>query len=233
MGQLTYNDKRELEQLEAVLDAFEVAYMEAGRALTVIRDKELHRESDENFDRYVNERFGYSKSHSYRLISAYEAVQDVKQVESPNGGLLPPPQNERVARELAEVETPEQRADLWAKASGTSPREVPTAAHTAKTRREMFPPEESNGEADAQDAKPVEQPLWEQFAAKHAEVLKHLTQAKSCINSIFAEGESAAYLQPVRTRIDTDYRALRGTIFSNCPSGEEGGEIVTKVQERK
>ena len=75
--------------------------------------------------------------------------------------------------------------------------------------------------------------LWEQFAAKHAEALNYLTQAIKAINWIEKQGEPAKYLAPVLTRIRTDYKALRGTISQNCPAGEKGGEILTKVQERK
>ena len=83
---------------------------------------------------------------------------------------------------------------------------------------------------------PIEEPepeLWEQFAAKHDEALNHLTQAIKAMNWIEKQGDSAAYLVPVMTRIQTDYKALRGTIFSNCPVNEKAGKIVTKVQERK
>ena len=138
-----------------------------------------------------------------------------------------------VASKLAQIDSIPERADVWKKAVETAPKSKVTgepkvtAAHVAKTRKAMFPPEDSNGEPEEPE------PLWQQFAAKHADALNHLTQAISAINWIEKHGIDAKYLTPVITRIRTDYKQLRGTISQNCPTGEKGGEIRTKVMERK
>lgn len=88
-----------------------------------------------------------------------------------------------------------------------------------------------DGEVESDEEPELEK--WEQLAEKHATALNHLTQAKKCINWIFEQGEDAAYLAPVKTRIETDYKNLRGTISQNRPVGEKHGKIVTKVQDRR
>ena len=228
---LTRADERKLADLEATVDRFRTIYMEAGLALTIIRDEQLYADLAPTFEEYVKKRFDFSKRHANRLILAYEAVTDVRDVVGPTGPKpLPPPATEAVARELAKAESPEKRADLWAAVNSGDTPPLVTAARVAKVRREMFgEPSEDDSESSEDDP----EPLWKQFAAKHADALNHLTQAMKAITWIENQGESAAYIQPVITRIKTDYKQLRGTISSNCPVGEKGGKIKTKIMERK
>ncbi len=152
MGQLTTRESRELDQLEAIVDAFQVAYMDAGQALMVIRDKKLYRHVAKTFEEYAKQRFSYSRQHSYRLIEAYQAVRDTEDILSPNGDkVLESPRTEGVARELAKAESPEKRADLWSAVhkenQGKSPGLI-SATLVSKVRKWMFPVASSdNGKA--------------------------------------------------------------------------------------
>jgi len=233
--QLTVPQKKKLADLEARIDAFQVAYMDAGRALMVIRDEGLYTEVATTFEAYMKSRFGYSKSHGYRLIEAYDAVRDTQDILSPMGDkVLPSPATERVAREVAKAVSPEKRADLWLEANKDKKPENVTAAHVRKVRERMFPAEPSdNGEPEEEPEEEPELELWEQFAEKHTEALNHLKQAIAAINWIGKHDEDAAYLAPVMTRIRTDYKQLRGTITQNCPTGMKRGKIETKVMERR
>lgn len=233
--ELTTSENRECDQLEEIVDDFQVAYQNAGRALSIIKEKLYYKRVADSFETYVKKRFGYSRGHAYRLIEAYQACLDVKDVMSPVGDtLLDPPRNESVARELAKVKSPEKRADVWAEANKTAGKigktDSPSASHVAKTAKAMIP--STNGDAVVEEESEPE-PLWQQFAAKHAEALNHLSQAIKAMNWIEKHGESAAYLSPVTTRIRTDYRQLRGTITGNCPVGEKDGKISIKMLERK
>ena len=157
-GQLTVPEQKQLDQLEATVDAFQVAYMDAGQALMVIRDKKLWRYVAKTFEEYAKQRFTYSRQHSYRLIEAYKAVRDTEDILSPSGlQKLESPRTERVARELAKAESPEKRADLWSAVhkenQGKSPGLI-SAALVAKVRKWLFPVSTSdNGKAPPKVAK--------------------------------------------------------------------------------
>ncbi len=234
MGHLATKQQRLRErcisEVRAAIVAREASYLTIASWLTITRDEELWLDDEDcdSLEDFANKYFDYSKSYVSRLIAAKQAHDDVLELPIGNNQVLEPPKTEAVSREIAKVEGPQARADLWCKANDSS-KGSPTAAHVAKTRKAMFPPEKSNGEVEEDES----EPLWQQFAAKHVDALNHLTQAIKAMNWIEKQGKSAAYLLPVMTRIQTDYKALRGTIFSNCPVDEKAGKIVTKVQERK
>lgn len=98
----------------------------------------------------------------------------------------------------------------------------------------MWPVEsEDNVEVESEADEEPELELWQQFAAKHAEALNHLTKAIKAIAWIEKHGEESQYIQPVITRIKSDYKQLRGTIAANCPVCMNDGRIRTKVMVRK
>ena len=237
MGQqLTTPETRQLREHEqGMAECIDSVFKFAEHA-RAIREDRLYRAEYKTFEDYCTKRWNLSYRYVNKQIEAAEAVEGVSEVETEMGTLVPKTVN--IGSQLAKIDSIPKRADVWKEAVETAPKTRDgkpnvTAAHVAKTAKAMFPPAESNGEADAHGAKPVQQPLWMQFAAKHADALNHLTQAISAINWIAKQGEPAAYLAPVMTRIRTDYKQLRGAISQNCPSGEEDGEIRTKVQERK
>lgn len=224
MGQLTTTQERRLAEHEATIRNGLESWIDVSRALIEIHDANLWIGKGKSFIGYCKDEFGINKSRVWQLIDSCKAADEVSTIVD-----TPTPQSEGVAREIAKVESEQERADLWAKATETAADNTPTAAHVAKTRKAMFQPEESNGEPEADEP----EPLWQQFAAKHADALKHLTQAMKAIKWIEKQGEDASYLAAVITRIKSDYKTLRGTISSNCPVGMSDGKIRTKVQERK
>lgn len=231
MDKLTVPEKRKLADLEARIDAFQVAYMDAGFALMSIRDLKIYREVAVTFEGYVRQRFKFSRSQAYRLIEAYHAVRDTQDVMSPMGDkVLPSPATERVAREVAKAVSPEKRADLWTEANKDKNPENVTAAHVRKVREKMFPAALS-AEPDADEEPELE--LWQQFAEKHVEVLNHLTQTMKALNWIHKHGKEAAYLDVIFTRIKSDYSGLRGAIHSNTPVELKAGKIITRFMQRK
>lgn len=234
---LTKAENRELASIEEEIDTDLKAFIRTGRNFMTIRDKRLHRDNHKSFDAYCRSRWNLGKSYANRLIAAAEAADDVSEVECQIGQEVVTivPTSEAVAREMTGIDSIPQRADVWQRAVETAPTNsegepLVTAGHVAKTRKAMFPPEPS-GNGEVADEPEVE--LWETFAEKHNEALNHLTAAMKAITWIEKHEADAAYLQPVITRIRTDYKALRGTISQNCPTGVKGGEIQTKVMERK
>ena len=144
-NQLAKADRRKLADLESKVDLFRSIYLEAGLALMIIRDEQLYADLAPTFDEYVKKRFGFTSRHANRLISAFEAVDDVKDVTGPTGPeALDPPRNEAVARELAKAESPEKRADLWLAVNSEVPPHLVTASKVAKVRREKFGEEENS-----------------------------------------------------------------------------------------
>lgn len=232
--------ERCISEIREAIVAREASYLTIANWLTIARDEELWLDDDdcECLEDFANKHFDYSKSYVSRLIAAKQAHDDVLELPIGNknpqkgGEFLAPPKTEAVSRELAKADGPQAKADLWVKANESS-KGPPTAAHVAKTRKAMFPPAENNGRTDAQDATPVELPLWQQFAGKHADALNHLTQAMKAINWIEKQGEDSQYIQPVINRIKSDYKQLRGTIYSNTPVGMKGEKVVTRFMERK
>lgn len=231
--QLTTPETRRLREHEqGMAECIDSVFKFAEHA-RAIREDRLYRAEYKNFEDYCRCRWDLSHRYVNVQIEAAEAADDVSEVETEMGTILP--KSVDVASQLAQIDSTPERADVWKKAVETAPKSKETgqpkvtAAHVAKTRKAMFPPEDSNGEPEADEP----EPLWQQFAAKHADALKHLTQAMKAINWIEKQGEDASYLAAVITRIKSDYKTLRGTIYSNCPVGMNDGKIRTKVQERK
>jgi hypothetical protein len=86
-------ERARLAELEHVVDAGLQTFVDVGRALLEIRDGRLYRATHPTFERYLDERFGISRSRGYRLIDAARVAELV----SPTGDI---PANEAQAREL-------------------------------------------------------------------------------------------------------------------------------------
>lgn len=232
---LTTRESGMLSEHEQTIEDGLFSFLSVGRALLAIREERLYKSSHDEFGAYCQSRWNMGRNYANKMIDAVEAADDVSEVETKVGTIVPT--NEAVAREIAKIQSIPQRADVWEKAVETAPINKETglprvtASHVAKTRKALIPTEEDNGKPTVEDDEP--EPLWQQFAAKHAEALKHLSQAIKAINWIEKHGEDAAYLSPVSTRIRTDYKALRGTITGNCPVGEKDGKISIKMLARK
>lgn len=82
-----------------------VSYSVAGDALRTIRTNRLYRQAGfSSFDTYRRERWGWTRQQASRLEAAaqvFEIIYDTDAKVSPMGDTLPPPRNERAARELA------------------------------------------------------------------------------------------------------------------------------------
>ena len=91
-GQLSDREQADLATCEAALDNLRVAFWAAGKALQVIRDARLYRDTHATFEGYVEQRWDMSRSPAYRLIDAWPLAERL----SPMGDKL----NERQVREL-------------------------------------------------------------------------------------------------------------------------------------
>lgn len=91
-GRLSDREQADLATCEAALDNLRVAFWAAGKALQVIRDARLYRDTHATFEEYVEQRWDMSRPQAYRLIDAWPLAERL----SPMGDKL----NERQVREL-------------------------------------------------------------------------------------------------------------------------------------
>jgi len=89
---LSGKERSHLATCEAAIDTLRVAFAAAGKALQVIRDARLYRETHGTFEEYAEERWQMGRSYAYRLIAAWPIVEAL----SPMGDTV----NERQMREL-------------------------------------------------------------------------------------------------------------------------------------
>ncbi|MFI0453683.1 hypothetical protein [Actinomadura sp. 6N118] len=94
-GDLTPQEESDLATCEAAVDGLRLAFWAAGKALQVIRDARLYRQSHDSFEAYVAERWDMSRPQAYRLIAAWPLAERL----SPIGDRL----SESQIRELLPV----------------------------------------------------------------------------------------------------------------------------------
>lgn len=108
MSALPVPEKSELARCEAIIEAGQTTFVAVGNALLTIREKRLYRETHATFDDYTRDRWGWSRTHAYRLIDAFEVVQDL----SPIGDK---PTAEAQVRPLVQL-PPAERPAAWKEA---------------------------------------------------------------------------------------------------------------------
>ena len=97
---------------QAVTQGFQ-AFASAGRALLLIRDKQLYREQANTFEEYVSAKWNMTRNYADRIIAAAEVCA----ILMPSGHM---PTSERVARPLASLPADQQRA-AWGEVVSNAP----------------------------------------------------------------------------------------------------------------
>jgi hypothetical protein len=123
---LSSNETEILEYCERVIAEGIQTFVEVGRALLVIRDQQLYRQTYATFEAYCRERWDLSRTYAYQLIGASEVVDHVAAVSDVV------PTNEAQARPLASL-PPEQQVEVWQEAVETAPPSGITATHVKRT----------------------------------------------------------------------------------------------------
>jgi phage N-6-adenine-methyltransferase len=128
-----------LADLEGVIERGLTTFIEVGQALTEIRDQRLYRDSHKTFEGYCQERWGWSRVRAHQVIQGAQVAGMLTVVNTP------PPQSERVARELAPlVDAPEAMAEVWNEAL-TEHGPTPTAAEVRSLVESGRPPHRTRG----------------------------------------------------------------------------------------
>lgn len=128
--ELNFEEERDRLRLERQVER---AFYQAGIALKELRERRLYRSTHKTFQEYCQDRFGFTRSHPYRLIDAAIVIDNLAQM-SPNGGqnnsqsdtskyILPT--NERQCRPLTKLE-PEKQREVWHKAIELNGGKVPS-----------------------------------------------------------------------------------------------------------
>lgn len=144
---------------EAIIAQGLKTFYAVGTALLTIRDQRLYREDHGTFEDYCQERWGMTRTHADRMISAASVVADLTPIGVSGGSstIVELPQNEAQARPLAALPS-DQRAAAWQEAVETAPEGKVTAAHVAATVRDI----QRTAPAAPYDAPP--------FTAPHSDV---------------------------------------------------------------
>lgn len=156
---LTTPERRLLANREQEIEGGLRSFFTVAEALADIRDRKLYRDGFTTFELYCKERWKFTSSRARQLLGGYEAAKTVESVTTVTVD------NERTARVLASLETPQQQATVWAKAVETAPKDKegnpkPTAAHVAKVAKSFQhpsaaidePPSDTSGPEPAGDA---------------------------------------------------------------------------------
>lgn len=173
---------QQLSDCESRIERNLQGFYEVGKALAEIRDERLYHidygGDFETFEKYVKSRWGWDRIRAYQLIEAAEVNADV------NHGL----HNERQARELSKLDTPEERREAWKEAVETAPEGKPTAAHVRevvnKRTGEVIDPEDIEV-VKVKDLGPSpQQRSHENPARRWAELLHHAYVLMNSIRDI-------------------------------------------------
>jgi hypothetical protein len=138
-ARLTSDQRLKFEACEATIARGWHTFVEVGAALTEIRDQGLYREQHKDFEAYCRFRWGYARTHAYRLIDAAGVIKDL----SPIGDKLPKPANEAQVRELVPVPN-DKRAEVWKNAVAAAGEDPLTARVVRAVAAEFRPAPKSN-----------------------------------------------------------------------------------------
>jgi len=124
-GELSAAEATELDHLEGVIEKNLRGFYEVGTALIKIRDGRLYRSSHDTFEDYCRDRWDMGRNYMNKLIASASVVDSL-------GTMVPIlPTNERQARPLTKLETPEQQREVWEMVIETAPDGKVTARHVA------------------------------------------------------------------------------------------------------
>ncbi|MFR9753346.1 hypothetical protein ACL02S_20255 [Nocardia sp. 004] len=94
-GLLSDRERAQLTVCETSIDTLRIAFWAAGRALQIVRDGRLYRDTYETFDEYVEQRWDMQRSYAHKLIRAWPLAARLHPVA--------PTVNEGQVRELLPV----------------------------------------------------------------------------------------------------------------------------------
>lgn len=122
-----------LVRCEAEIEEGKAIFMKVGNALARIRDERLYRVTHGTFEKYCQDRWGFSRQYAAALCRATEVVKNLG-LET---NCLPEPATEGATRPLTKLPK-EQQAEAWQAAVESSPTGKPTAREVEKIVQERI-----------------------------------------------------------------------------------------------
>jgi hypothetical protein len=117
---LTEDEEKERHRLELKVER---AFVEAGIALSKLRDQRLYRSTHKTFEQYCRERFGFTRRHVDYLVLGSQVVENL-QMRTIGSQILPT--TERQVRSMTKLE-PEQQRQVWQQAVEQAKGKVPSS----------------------------------------------------------------------------------------------------------
>lgn len=199
MGTLTPVQTGRLEELEAKIESGLTSFIEVGKALTEIHDSKLYAESDGTFEEYCQRRWSFKRRYAERLIEAHKVVANLDDAANwphTNGGPVPLPKTEAVAREVAKVPAKKQ-AKVWKKAVETAPTQNGkphvTAAHVREVAAQCKPKPETPHRAGAIRNNP----------AHYSAVHKEIGRCVRAIEQLNKQHQAEKFYKQARAALET------------------------------
>ena len=126
------DESKRLIALEVIIEKGKKTFIEVGEALAEIRDFKLYRIEHKTFEDYCVKKWNFTRMHASRLIAGAEVCNQLVTV-----GAQALPETESQARPLAQLPTPEKKAEAFTKAVQASPTGKPTAKEITKAVQEV------------------------------------------------------------------------------------------------
>jgi len=127
---LTLQEKKELKELECIIQKNFPGFFETGMALMKIRDAGLYRDQYKTFKEYCIQKWGISRGRAYQLIEHVEIQKNLSTVVDKEN-----PPSEWVIRSLSKW-LPEKQIDLYQRALKLAGGKKITSRHITKANRE-------------------------------------------------------------------------------------------------
>lgn len=127
-------ERKKLKSLEEVVERGVESFLATGSALKEIRDERLYREDHKTFESYVKSKWGFDRTHAYRLIES----SDIKKDLSPVGDKIPKASEINTERQLRELRTvPSEAIEAVVEKAAEIAGDAPITAKVLKEAREQ------------------------------------------------------------------------------------------------
>lgn len=130
-SELTHEEQMILTRNEELIAQNVATFHQMGQALAEIKEKKLYREHHKTFDEYCKKVFGVSRTHTYRLISSSEVMDNLSQLKE-----IPLPESERQVRPLISL-SPELQREAWKRVITLSQHKKVTARDIKQIVKEL------------------------------------------------------------------------------------------------
>lgn len=144
-------ERAELAAAESRIQRGLSGFVDAGAALSLIKDHRLYRDSHATYEGYLRDRWGLGQDYANKLVHAMTIALDLERK-----GLLPPVR-ETHAREIGRVQ-PEHRAKVWGDAlaaAGGDPQAVTADMIAAATPKRLRKVKGKGKQVKARPPKPL------------------------------------------------------------------------------